>query len=105
MYSFVILSFHVVTCGLERQLNFERPRYMVLSEGSRVPGTETENPIVLGLSSSYEVRSFASRQLGPLPSFAVYNPRHFELPLQCSGRHARRSIELEIDQLGDFKRL
>ena len=34
-------------------------RNMVLSEGSRVPRTEAENPIVLGLWSSYEVRSFA----------------------------------------------
>ena len=52
---------------------------MVLGEGSRVPPTGTENPIVLGLWSSYKVRSFASRQLGPLPSFAVYIPRRFEL--------------------------
>ena len=59
---------------------FKRLRYMVLSEGSRVPRTGTENPLVLGLWSSYEVRSFASRQLGPLPSFALYIPRRFELP-------------------------
>ena len=59
---------------------FKRQRYMVLSEGSRVPTTGTENLIVLCLWSSYKVRSFASRQLGPLPSFAVYISRRFELP-------------------------
>ena len=53
---------------------------MVLSEGSRVPTTGTENPIVLGLWSSYKVRSLAGRQLGPMPSSAVYIPRCFELP-------------------------
>ena len=53
---------------------------MALSEGSRVPRTGTEKPIVLGLWSSYEVRSFAGRQLGSLPSFAVYMLRRFELP-------------------------
>ena len=37
-------------------------------------------PIVFGLLSSYEVLSFASRQLVFLPSFAVYIPRLFELP-------------------------
>ena len=63
-----------------KQNLFKRLRLMVLSEGSRVPTTATENPIVLGLWSSYKVRSFASRQLGPLPSFAVYIPRRFELP-------------------------
>ena len=47
---------------------------------SRLPRTETENPIVLRLWSSYEVRSFASRQLGSLPSFAVYISRRFKLP-------------------------
>ena len=59
---------------------YKRLRYMVLSEGSRVPTTGTENPIVLALWSSYKVRSFASRQLGTLPSFAVYISRRFELP-------------------------
>ena len=53
---------------------------MVLSEERRVPRTETENPFVLRLWSSYEVRSFACQQLGSLPSFAVYIPRRFELP-------------------------
>ena len=59
---------------------FKCLRYMALSEGSRVPTTGTENPIVLSLWSSYEVRSFASQQLGSLPSFAVYIPTRFELP-------------------------
>ena len=53
---------------------------MVMSEGSRVPKSGTENLIVLGLCSSYELRSFASQQLGSLPSFAVHIPRRFELP-------------------------
>ena len=52
---------------------YGRPlRYIVLSEGSRLPRTETENPIVRRLWSSYEVRSFASRQrLGSLPSLNI----------------------------------
>ena len=57
--------------GITQNL-FKRQRYMVLSEESRVPKTETGNPIVLGLWSRFEVRSFASRQLGSLPWFAVY---------------------------------
>ena len=52
---------------------FKRQRYMVPSEGSRIPMTETGNAIVLGLWSSYELRSFASRQLGSLLSFAVHS--------------------------------
>ena len=59
---------------------FKRLKYIVLSEGSRLPKTERENPIVLCLWSSYEVRFFASRQLASLPSFAVYISRRFKLP-------------------------
>ena len=60
--------------GISHNL-LKRLRYMVLSEGSRVPRTEAENPIVLGLWSSYAVRffEFAGRQLGFLPSFAVHS--------------------------------
>ena len=59
---------------------FKSLRYILLSQGSRVPRTERENPIVLCLWSTYEVRSFAGRQLGPLTPFAVYIPRCFVLP-------------------------
>ena len=52
---------------------------MAQSEGSQVPRIGTENLIVLSLWGSYEVRSFASRQLGSLPSFAVYIPTRFQL--------------------------
>ena len=62
------------------QNRFKCLRYMALSKGSRVPRTGTENPIGLGLWSSYEVRSFAGRQLGSLQSFAVYILRRFDLP-------------------------
>ena len=55
---------------------FKCLRYMALSEGRRVPRTGIEKPIiVLGLCSSFEVRSFAIRQLGSLPSFTVYIQR------------------------------
>ena len=74
-----LLIAHPTTKSITKNL-FKRLRYIVLSEGSRLPRTETENPIVLLLWSSYEVRSFASRQLGSLPSFAVYISRRFKLP-------------------------
>ena len=51
---------HPMMKGITQTL-FKCVRYMALSEGSPVPRTGTENPIVLGLWSSYEVRSFASR--------------------------------------------
>ena len=44
---------------------FKRLRYIVLSEGSRLPRTETENPIILCLCSSYEVRSSPVDSLDP----------------------------------------
>ena len=83
---------------------------MVLSEGSRVPTTGTENPIVLGLWSSYNVRSFASRQLGPLLSFAntfqdVSSCHYNAVSEVAATSHVRRSIDPEIDQLGHFKQL
>ena len=91
---------------------FKCLRYTFMSEGSRVPRTETENPIVLHLWSSYEVRSFASRQLGSLSSFAVYinfldvSSYHSKAVSKVAATsQARRSIEREIDQLGHFKRL
>ena len=71
---------------------------MVLNEGSRVATTGMKYPIVLGLWSSYKVHSFASRQLGPLPSFAVYIPRRFELPQQCSERSRGRESHSSIDR-------
>ena len=85
-------------------------RYMVLSDGSRVPTTATENPIVLGVWSSYKVRSFASRQLGPLPSFAptFQDVSSYHSNAVCevaAASHVPRSIDPEIDQLGHFKQL
>ena len=85
---------------------------MVLSEGSRVPTTATENPIVLGLWSSYKVRSFASRQLGPLPyinllyTFQNVSNYHSNAVSEVVvASHVRRSIDPEIDQLGHVKQL
>ena len=79
---------------------------MVPSEGSRVPRTKTENPIVLRLGSSYEDRSFTIGQLGSLPSFALdvwsYHSNAVS-EITAASHHARRSIEREIDQLGHLK--
>ena len=81
--------------GITQNL-FKCLRYMALSEGSRVPGTGTENPIVLSLWSSCDVRSFASRQLGSLPSFVVYIPTRFELQSNLSLRPPDKSDHLKI---------
>ena len=81
---------------------------MVLSEGSRVLMTETENPIVLGLWSSYEVCSFASQRLGSLLHMLyrfqdVLRYHSNAVSKVAAASHACRSIKREINQLGHFK--
>ena len=83
---------------------------MVLSEGSRVLRTETENPIVPGLQSSYEVRSFASRQLDFLPhllyTFQDVSSFHSNAVSEvAAASNTGRLLNCEIDPLDHFKRL
>ena len=88
---------------------FKRLRYMVLSEGSRVLTTATENPIVLGLWSSYKVLSLVD-SFDPchhlLYTFQdVSNYYSNAVSEVAAASHVGRSIDPEIDQLGYFKQL